>query len=1206
MALFLLFPRFHFPQAYLVHQYSEADGLPSSTVYDITQDRQGRMWFATRAGIAVYDGVSWQKYTMADGLPLLSFFRITVDRKGRIWALSDSRVGGILVVYRDVPGVDDTAGGNRGAMWHTLPMASTRPDELNIPPALQLLEQTRADFPVVAVGTANDGVLLWQGGKWRRLAEEHGLPSNSVNGIAALGGKLYVATTKGLSMIRGDGSGGFRIDNRCNQRLGLLPSEIKGVTVQYRDKFPDARLKYSRIWFYSSAGLGYFDAGGSKLTFYPVKSHPGNAGIRVQLLPDYFCGLYVANHKRVYYFNNRTASWEPMGIVNNLISEGANSLFIDDEKIVWISCDRGVSKIPSRRFRSFQRIHGLLEDEVSALLEIEPGNYVFGHNQGVTFYDGIRFQTVSFTRADESSPSQMRVLEMQADSQKNIWIAASSAGLAKINPQQPHQIKWYGRVDGLPGSVTCLWLDSEHDGSIWVGTEEGIFLGHTKETGFAAVKIGEYGKINPRRIYGTAGKLCYIGTIRDGIYVAAGREHRWKHYRVEKSHLANCIYTMKKDRQGRLLIGTLAGLFILEQETLKKFNSHGFHLDRPVYFILEDPKQRLWFGTDHGVVRWDGEKVRQYSAADGLIGNETNRAAAVIDSKGRVCIGTNRSVSFYEEAFDVGESLHLPPRVRLLALEVSQRRIPLQADTPVRLSFEDNTVTFHFRGISFLDERSLRFKSKLEGYDREWSKETYPYKQSIRYTRLPPGSYRILLKARNALGVWSEAVVSPPVIIMPPFYRTWWFIVLVAFLVAAVFYGILRLVSQKRYATLLEKQVEERTQQLQATQQQLIQVQKMEAIGTLAGGIAHDFNNILAAVMGYTELVIEDAPTGSLMHRNLKHILNATQRAAELVKQILAFSRQSQQEHKPLILSTVIKEALKLIRSSLPATIAIRQYIQSDSTVVLADPTQIHQVMLNLGANAAHAMRERGGVLDVRLQDVHLDEESITGKLNLKPGPYVRLTVSDTGHGISEMVMKRIFEPYFTTKETGEGTGMGLAMIHGIVKSHGGDIVVYSETDKGTTFHVFFPKFAGEVEPEHRAAEQIPGGTERILLVDDEAAVTEVGTQILKRLGYDVVGMSSAPDALAAFRQQPETFQLIISDLTMPHLTGIQLAEKIRHIKPDMPIIICSGFSAALSEEQIKARGIDDFILKPVVKTELARVVRRVLDNSHRGEAAGG
>jgi len=319
---------------------------------------------------------------------------------------------------------------------------------------------------------------------------------------------------------------------------------------------------------------------------------------------------------------------------------------------------------------------------------------------------------------------------------------------------------------------------------------------------------------------------------------------------------------------------------------------------------------------------------------------------------------------------------------------------------------------------------------------------------------------------------------------------------------------------------------------------QLRQAQKMEAIGTLAGGIAHDFNNILSAVIGYTQIALDDVPKGTLLQSNLKEVLKAGRRARDVVKQILAFSRQAEQERKPLEISPIVKEALKLLRASLPATIEIRQNIGTDLGTVLADATQIHQVLMNLCTNAAHAMGERGGILEVNLANVELGSDFTSRYPDIDPGPYLRLTVSDTGHGMHPSIMERIFDPFFTTKELGEGTGMGLAVVHGIVKGYGGTITVFSEPGEGSTFHIYLPLIDREVEPEARIGEPIPTGNEHILFIDDERAIVDVGKQILERLGYDVVTITSSTAALELFRTQSDKFDLVITDMTMPNMTG--------------------------------------------------------------------
>jgi len=385
-------------------------------------------------------------------------------------------------------------------------------------------------------------------------------------------------------------------------------------------------------------------------------------------------------------------------------------------------------------------------------------------------------------------------------------------------------------------------------------------------------------------------------------------------------------------------------------------------------------------------------------------------------------------------------------------------------------------------------------------------------------------------------------------------------------------------------------------------ERQLIQAQKMEAIGTLAGGIAHDFNNILAAILGFTELSLRNTTTNARLQRNLGYVLQAGYRAKDLIKQILAFSRLNQQEKKPLQISLIIKEAMKLLRASLPTTIEIHQKIIAKSSIVIADPTQIHQVLMNLCTNAAHSMRDTGGILEIGLVDVNISPEDIVHYHGIKPGPYVKFTVSDTGIGINQEIIERIFDPYFTTKNPGEGTGMGLSVVHGIIKSHHGEIVVYSEKNKGTSFHILLPRLETDTKKEQEHSSPLPHGHEKILLVDDEKSLVNIGTEMLEQLGYKVVGKTNSLKALNAFSAKPEEFDLIITDQTMPHLTGAELAKKIFLIRPDIPIILCTGFSEVISEEKAKSIGIREYIMKPIFMKEIAYVVRRLLDANDRGE----
>ncbi|MDK9706185.1 MAG: PAS domain S-box protein [Desulforhopalus sp.] len=393
------------------------------------------------------------------------------------------------------------------------------------------------------------------------------------------------------------------------------------------------------------------------------------------------------------------------------------------------------------------------------------------------------------------------------------------------------------------------------------------------------------------------------------------------------------------------------------------------------------------------------------------------------------------------------------------------------------------------------------------------------------------------------------------------------------------------------------KQAEAEREKLQA---QLQQAQKMEAIGTLAGGIAHDFNNILGAILGYAEMAQEDSPAGSILRNDIDQIVTASHRAKELVKQILAFSRQAQIERIPLQPALIIKETLKMLRSSLPSTVTIQQDIDQEAGPLLADPTQIHQVMLNLCTNAFHAMEEGGGILSISLKNRELTREDLASEPHVHPGRFVQLSIGDTGPGIAPEIMEKIFDPYFTTKEVGKGTGMGLAIIHGITKSYKGFVSCHSTLGEGTIFHVFLPVVADPalLESESASLDLTQLGNERILFVDDDEILAEMGKGMLERLGYRVTVRRNSLEALNTFHNQPDQFDLVITDQTMPGMTGSDLARRMLQIRPGMPIILCTGYSTLLSEDKVKSLGIKGFAMKPLARKDIAMLIREVLAGS--------
>jgi PAS domain S-box-containing protein len=387
----------------------------------------------------------------------------------------------------------------------------------------------------------------------------------------------------------------------------------------------------------------------------------------------------------------------------------------------------------------------------------------------------------------------------------------------------------------------------------------------------------------------------------------------------------------------------------------------------------------------------------------------------------------------------------------------------------------------------------------------------------------------------------------------------------------------------------------------QRLEEQLLQAQKLEALGTLAGGIAHDFNNLLAVIVGYTELALFDVPPENPAGEHLREVRAAGLRAKDLVQQILTFSRQHARELQPLDLRLVVTEALRLLRASLPATVEIQQHLATDTGAVMADVTQMHQVLMNLGANAEQVMRETGGVLEVRLEPVEVDAAMAVTYPDLRPGSYVRLTVRDTGPGIAPEIKARIFDPFFTTKAPGEGTGLGLAVVHGIIAAHGGVITVESTPGQGAAFIIHLPrlKVAAVADPASPETTLVTG-SERILFVEDEEPLAHWGQNLLERLGYHVTVCTNGREALAAFRAAPHSFDLVVTDQTMPQMTGDALTRALRRIRPALPVILCTGYSHLITAEQAEAMGIDALCMKPLLARDLAETIRRVLTH-HSG-----
>jgi CheY-like chemotaxis protein len=379
---------------------------------------------------------------------------------------------------------------------------------------------------------------------------------------------------------------------------------------------------------------------------------------------------------------------------------------------------------------------------------------------------------------------------------------------------------------------------------------------------------------------------------------------------------------------------------------------------------------------------------------------------------------------------------------------------------------------------------------------------------------------------------------------------------------------------------------------------QLRQAHKMEGIGTLASGIAHDFNNILAIMLGNADIALYSLPELHEARHQLESILKAGNRAKDLIKHILMFSRTSDYKLKPLKVNHIISEGLKMLRAAIPTTIEIKPDIDNNCAIINGDPTQIHQVLMNLATNAAHSMEDKGGSIEVTVKNTELTVENVMDVPDASPGSYVCLMVKDTGYGISPEIINRIFDPYFTTKDVHKGSGMGLAVVHGIIKNHAGFITVDSKPGKGASFFVYFPTNTEDATSEKEENLPVPTGVENILFIDDEKMMVTIGKKMLEMLGYTVTAIDDSIDAYETFCAHPDNFDLIITDQTMPNMTGVELAKKILSIRPDMPIILCSGYSSQIDEVKAQEIGIKAYVTKPLMKKDFATLVREVIDGA--------
>jgi len=967
------------------------------------------MWFATRAGISSFDGTHWKTYGILEGLRISSYEKLFLDEKGLIWALPGSGQFHFACYH--------------GEKWKIIQPDST---DNQIYPYSSFFVRYEDDKPVFYV-SASRKIYIYKNNSLITLDQHNGLNQEVISGMAFYDSVLYIATNEGLYTYSEN------TITKADELNRFLPrTDLLGIYIG------NSGNNGNRIWIAGTSWTGYFQDKRFNLVNRDVNFRTDIRSFYVRILPDTYNGIYVANPLTIYYLDRESNSQEHIGIRSGLITEGATGMLFDHENNLWISSFRGVNKIPSRCFVSFTTDHGLLDNEATAVIESEPGVIVIGHHGGVTFYDGKNFRKLLFPGRPGFDNMDKRILDMFVDDKKNIWAATSFYGLVKISPE--NKIVEF-RDFAMGKSVSCVIANRK--GDIFASTDYEIYK---LENGrFIPIDYFYKDNVSIRRLFFSSDDSMYICGYNG---VARERNGEWTKLNWEtEDPAAESAYSIYEGKDGTLFLGTLTGLFEIKNDSVVRLRSQPFRIDRPVYLIFSDNSDRIWFGTDNGVFRWDGMKLKHFTTNDGLAGQEINRDGGLCDHDGRIWLGTNNGLSLFREEFDRDVSEIPPP---LLSLDYLVAGLDtLDFSQPIKLPYNRNNLSFHFQGISFIDENQLYYQCFLEGHDKEWSPEFRSLDNSYRFQYLKPGTYSFKIRVRNALNIWSPEVTSSQVIIRKPLWARSWFTALyiVFAIILAIF--IWSILNSRSYAAKLKKEVEARTRELQASEQRLQQTNSTK--DRLFSIIGHDLKSPYNTILGYADLLISEYYTLSDEERLkfIRQIRNSSGKSFELLQNLLVWALSQEGNIKfdplPINLQNTAEENIMMLKSTADRKhIKIINGIAKDSTV-FADKPMIDTVFRNIISNAIKFTGENGRII-------------LTSRVE---NNVFMVSISDNGPGIPIELQDKIFSldkherPVIMPENS--GTGLGLVLCRDFIKRHNGNIEIQSEPGKGTTVTFSLP-----------------------------------------------------------------------------------------------------------------------------------------------------
>jgi ligand-binding sensor domain-containing protein/signal transduction histidine kinase/CheY-like chemotaxis protein len=1210
---------------YIFEHIAVEDGLSSNEVNIIFQDNTGFLWFGTVDGLNKYDGYNFKVYKNdpIDSTSLSNNWILTIceDDSGILWIGTN---GGGLNKY-------DRA----TETFKRYINEENNQNSLSNNDVRVIFKDHRG---FLWIGTFGGGV-----DKFDPVHEtfvHYRMDENNINSLNNDNVRTICEDQSGILWIGTEGGGLNKFDPQeenfihYKKEKGHSNSLIdNNVMYIYKDRS-------GILWIATNDGLNEYDPVEDIFRQYRdmISNTSGMNHNQIRTICEdksgniwigTLGGLIKFDHEEKIFISYQNEENNPRSLSNNRII----SIIEDRSGVLWIGTSKGginklyQSKIIFRHLREdASHLNSLIINHVMSICEDRSGIFWIGtYNNGLKRYDPVKEVFTHYYHEDDNtnSLSNEAVNVLYEDRTGILWIGTYN-GLNRFDREKEVFIR-YSYEEGNPLSLSgnkIRAICEDKSGRLWIGTNRGINLYNRKNNTFTcythnAKNHNSLSHDGVRVIYEDRSGILWVGTEGGLDRFDTRNEIFTNYHKIEndKNSLSyNKVRSIYEDSSGILWIGTRGGLNKYNRNT-NQFSHYMEHDGLPsgvIFCILEGNYGNLWLSTPRGLSKFNPrtEIFKNYNKNDGLLNSQFELGSSFKTKNGELLFGGIHGIDIFHPD-DVIENSNIP-QIVFTSFKIFDKSVKFNESLmdidKLKLSYKDNFFSFEFASLDFVNPLKNQYAYKLEGFNKEWiycKKRRY-----VSYTNLDPGDYVFKVKGSNNDGIWNEEGISIKVLIPPPYWRTWWFrLIFVGILIiwiAAIYK--LRMKSIKNKNQQLEeiniklheqiverKHAEEEKEKIRA---QLFQSQKMEAIGKLAGGVAHDFNNLLTAIHGCTDLVLLNIDKNDSLFTDLKEIQDATKRASDLTRQLLLFSRRHLMDFSPINLNKMITNILKMLQRLIGENIEIITSLNPALWAVMADTGTMEQVIMNLVINARDAMFEMGSLI-VKTENIVLDKEQCMKITDSRSGKFVCLSVKDTGVGMDRATIQHIFEPFYSTKKFGKGTGLGLSVVYGIVKQHEGWINVHSNLKQGTEFRIYLPAVFIDSEEESKSSisiDQFKSSGERVLIIEDEESVLSFARRALKEYGYIVFTAANAFDALDIFEQKNGNFHLIFSDVVLPDKTGIELVNELLLRKPDLRILLSSGYTDQKSQwETINERGFS-FLQKPYTLVDLLGTVKKVMN----------